>query len=176
MASAWVHSVLSLMAFGKPYFDLHKQIDSWSDELKRNHRIMGHDYYQAYGRLWNMNEPFPEWVREHSRKTREHYGDKEAEKEAVQLSHCYFDRVWDSFSRPESDNLELAFAEILASPELLKNTYGVDVIQGKIEYQSDSGNISWEDDPELPNEYNRLIRYVEGVLRKKGIMKPHRDF
>ena len=99
MADAWVHAVLSLIAFGKTYFDLHKQIDSWSQELGYEHRVMGHDYYQAYGRLWNMENPFPERVWEHPYKTRERYGNDEAEKEAVQLSHCYFDRVWDDFSR-----------------------------------------------------------------------------
>lgn len=40
MADAWVHAVLSLIAFGKTYFDLHKQIDSWSQELGYEHRVM----------------------------------------------------------------------------------------------------------------------------------------
>lgn len=170
MANAWVHAVLSLIAFGKPYFDLHKQVDSWSEELRQQHRIMGHDYYQAYDTLWNMDDPFPEWVWEHTRKTRQRYGDEEAEKEAVQLSHCYFDRVWDGFSKQQRDNVELAMAKFVSTPELLKNSAGVDVIEGKIQYQLDNGELSWMDDPELPGEYDRLIRYIEGVLRSKGIM------
>jgi hypothetical protein len=170
MASAWVHAVLSIIAFGKPYFDLNKQVDSWSEELRQQHRIMGHDYYQAYGRLWNMDDPFPEWVLEHSRKTRQRYGDEEAEKEAVQLSHCYFDRVWDDFSREERENLELALARFVSDPELLKDSAGVDVIEGKIQYQLNNGELSWVDAPELSGEYERLIRYIEGVLRGKGIM------
>lgn len=170
MASAWVHAVLSIIAFGKPYFDLHQQIDSWSHELGYKHRAMGHDYYQAYDRLWNMDNPFPEWVWEHSRRVRERYGDEEAEREAVQLSHCYFDRVWDGFSREYRDNLELALAKFASTPELLKESAGVDVIEGKIEYQLDSGELSWVDDPELPGEYQRLIRYVEAVLHGKGIL------
>lgn len=170
MANAWVHAVLSLIAFGKPYFDLHKQVDSWSEELRYQHRIMGHDYYQAYGILWNIDDPFPDWVWEHSRKTRERYGDEEAEKEAVRLSHCYLDRVWDDFSKEYRDNLELALAKFVASPALLKNSAGVDVIEGKIQYQQESGELSWVDCPELLGEYERLIRYIEGVLRGKGLM------
>lgn len=170
MASAWVHAVLSLIAFGKPYFDSHKQVDSWSEELQRQHRIMGHDYYQAYGRLWNMDDPFPEWVWEHHRRTRERYGDEEAEKEAIQLSHCYFDRIWDDFSAEQRENLELAFAEFVSTPELLKEKAGVDVIEGKIQYELESGTLSWVREPELPNEYQRLIRYVKVVLRSKGIL------
>jgi hypothetical protein len=170
MANAWVHAVLSLIAFGKPYFDLNKQVDSWSEELRQQHRIMGHDYYWAYGRLWNMDDPFPERVLEHCHKTRQRYGDEEAEKEAVQLSHCYFDRVWDAFSREERENLELALARFVSDPELLKDSAGVDVIEGKIQYQLDNDELSWVDAPELSGEYERLIRYIEGVLRGKGIM------
>ena len=170
MASAWVHAVLSTIAFGKPYFDLHQQMDSWSHELGYKHRAMGHDYYQAYGRLWNMDNPFPEWVWEHSRRTRERYSDEEAEREAIQLSHCYFDRVWDDFSREYRDNLELALAKFVSTAELLKESAGADVIEGKIQYQLDSGELSWVDAPELPGEYERLIRYVEAVLRGKGIL------
>ena len=170
MASAWVHAVLSLIVFGKPYFDLHKQVDSWSEELGQQHRIMGHDYYQAYGILWNMDNPFPECIWEHSRKTRERYGDEEAEKEAVQLSHCYFDRIWDNFSREQRENLELALARFVSDHELLKNSAGVDVIEGKIQYQLDGGQLAWVDDPELPNQYHRLIAYIESVLHRKGIV------
>lgn len=170
MASAWVHAVLSLIAFGKPYFDLHKQMDSWSQELGRNdHRMMGHDYYRAYGRLWDMDNPFPEWVREHARRTRKRYGDEEAEKEAVRLSHSYFDRVWDGLSRERRDNIELAFAQFALSPDLLKNHSGVDVTEGKIQYELDSGEVSWEDAPELLGEYRRLARYIKTVLKDKGV-------
>ena len=170
MASAWVHAVLSIIAFGKPYFDLHQQMDSWSYELGYEHRVMGHNYYQAYGRLWNVDNPFPEWVWEHSRKTRERYGNEEAEKEAVQLSHCYFDRIWDDFSREDRENFELALARFVSDLELLKDSAGVDVIEGKIQYQLDNGELSWVDDPELPNEYHRLIAYIESVLHRKGIV------
>ena len=170
MADAWVHAVLSLIAFGKTYFDLHKQIDSWSQELGYEHRVMGHDYYQAYGRLWNMGTPFPEKVWEHSRKTRERYGNDEAEREAVQLSHCYFDRVWDNFSREEKRQIELALAKFMSDPELLKNSAGVDVFEGRIQYKLDTGDVSWVDEPDLVYEYWRLVRYIEEVLHHKGII------
>jgi len=170
MASAWVHAVLSIIAFGKPYFDLHQQMDSWSQELGYKHRVMGHDYYQAYGRLWNIDDPFPEWVLEHCRKTRQRHGDEEAEKEAVQLSHCYFDRIWDDFPREQRENLELALAWFISDPKLLKDRAAVDVIEGKIQYQLDDGELAWVDDPKLLNEYNRLIAYIESVLHRKGVV------
>jgi len=170
MANAWVHAVLSLIAFGRTYFDLHKQIDSWSQELGYEHRAMGHDYYKAYGRLWNMEDPFPEKVWEHSRKTRERYGNDEAEKEAVQLSHCYFDKIWDDLSSGQRNNIELALAKYASSPELLKRSAGVDVIEGKIQYKLDTGDVTWADEPELVYEYERLIRYIEEVLRHKGVI------
>lgn len=170
MASAWVHAVLSLITFGKPYFELNKQMDSWSQHLGHDHRMMGHDYYQAYGILWNIDNPFPEWVWEHSRKTRERYGDEEAEQEAVRLSHCYFDRIWDDFSREQRENLELALARFVSIPKLLKDSAGVDVIEGRIQYELDSGELSWVDEPELPSEYQRLTSYIEAVLRGKGIV------
>jgi len=131
---------------------------------------MGHDYYQACGRLWDMDNPFPEEVLEHCRKTRERYGSEEAEKEAVRLSHCYLDRIWDDFSQEQRERIELALARFMATPKVLKQSAGVDVIEGKIQYQLENGKLSWVDVPELPNEYQRLIRYIEAVLHGKGIL------
>lgn len=169
MASAWVHAVLCLIAFGKPYFELNKRIDSWSENLGPEHRQMGHDYYKAYGMLWNMDNPFPERVLGHLSKTRELYGDQEAEREQVELSHCYLDKVWDDFSKDYRENLELALVRFVSDPELLKKSAGVDVIEGRIQYQLENGQLTWLDVPELPSEYHRLIRYIEGVLRGKGL-------
>lgn len=163
MASAWVHSVLSLIAFGRPYFDLNQQIDSWSPELRYEHRVMGHDYYQAFDKVWTMDNPFPEEVLEHCRKTRARYGDEEAEKEQVRLAHCYFDKTWDDFSQEQKESIELVVARLLATPEVLYHTVGVDVIEGKIQYQLENGELQWVDSPDLPNEYQRLIKYVSTV-------------
>lgn len=167
MASAWVHAVLCLIAFGKPYFELNRQIDSWSENLGRGHRKMGHDYYQAYGMLWNMDNPFPERILEHLSRTRGRYGDEIAEREQVELSHSYLDRVWDDFSGEYRHNLELALIRLVSDPEELKKSAGVDVIEGKIEYQLENGQLAWLDAPELTGEYQDLIRYVSGVLRHK---------
>lgn len=170
MASAWVHDVLCLIAFGKPYFELNKRIDSWSENLGPAHRQMGHDYYQAYGILWNMDNPFPERVLEHCGKTRELHGDQEAEREQVELSHCYLDRVWDDFPKDYRESLELALARFVSDPELMKKSAGVDVIKGRIQYKLENRQFTWLDDSKLPDEYQRLIRYIGGVLRGKGIL------
>ncbi len=169
MANAWVHAVLCLVAFGKPYFELNKRIDSWSEYLGRKHRIMGHDYYQAYGILWNMDNPFPERVLEHLGKTRERYGDEQAEQEQVELSHCYLDRVWDGFPQEYKKNLELALIRLISDPEVLKHSARVDVIGGKIEYQLENRHLTWLEEPELPREYQRLLKYVNAVVRRQGL-------
>ena len=170
MASAWVHAVFCLIVFGKPYFELNKRIDSWSENLGRGHRKMGHDYYHAYGSLWDMDNPFPEKVLQHLSKTRERYGDRIAEREQVELSHSYLDKVWDDFSEEYKQNLELALIRLFSDPTVLNNSVGVDVIKGKIQYQTENGQLAWFDEAELPGEYQRLFRYVTGILRRKRLL------
>lgn len=171
MASAWVHSVLCLISFGRFYFDLNKQIDSWSEYLGHEHRKMGHDYYQLYSTLWDMDNPFPQKVLEHLGKTRKRYGDEIAEREQEELSHSYLDRLWDDFSEEYRQNLELALIHLISNPDILKCSAGVDVIEGRIEYQIENGQHIWLEEPELPGEYQRFLRYTEGVLRGKGLLQ-----
>lgn len=169
MANAWFHSVMCLITFSKPYFNLNKQIDSWCQELDKGHRNMGHDYYQLYGKLWDMNNPFPRIVKEHCRKTRQLYGDKEAEIEAVRLCHSYVDRAWDEMPEELQTQIEVAYAEFALNPKLLKDLAGIDVIDGKILYEFERGMQLWVDDLELSQEYRRLAKYIRIVLRNQYI-------
>jgi hypothetical protein len=49
MAYAWVHAVIDLIAYGRPYFGLHKEKDKPYELLGPNHRIINPDWYQSYG-------------------------------------------------------------------------------------------------------------------------------
>jgi len=52
MADAWVHAVLSLIAFGKTYFDLHKQIvllfSEFSQDIMLNKECRIETYLKVY--------------------------------------------------------------------------------------------------------------------------------
>lgn len=163
MASAWVHAVLCLIAFGRPYFDLNKDIDAWQEQLGPEHRMMGHDYYRAFGKLWSMEDPFPERVRDFVSKLAQRRGGEETEKEVVRLAHSYFDRVWNEFSEEERIRFQRDFASIALDPELLRRWAGVDMLQGKIHRSLEDGTETWDDAPDLVYEYQRLAAYIRAI-------------
>ncbi|MEW6086841.1 MAG: hypothetical protein AB1498_00805 [bacterium] len=170
MPNCWVHAVIDLIVYGRPYFDIHKKKDEPSKILGRKHRIINHDWYQAFGEKWNMSEPFPSCIKELTEILRKEKGGARAEEQMAWIDHDYIDKTWDFISNPEKKYREGFFAWILLNPDILKNWAGVDVLGSKIQRVIDSNEI-WESCPELESEYNRLCIYVKAVIQKDEILR-----
>lgn len=164
MSSAWVHAVIDFIAYGRAYFDLHKEKDKPYELLGSNHRIVSHDWYQAYGRSWNFCEPFPSWIKESIRILGNEEGADKAEEQMAWVDHDYIDRIWDDLSVQERRYWEGFFIYVLLSPKILKEWAGVDVLKGTIQ-RVINGYEVWESCPELKPEYKRLRSYIEAVKK-----------
>ncbi len=164
MASAFIHSIIDLLAYGRSYFDLHKEKDAASAKLGVKHRDVNHEWYKAYLVEWDFDEPFPPSLMqmiEHVKKT---LGGDEAEQDQSFASHDYIDRTWDSLSGKERRFAEGFFIWVLRQPDVLRQKFGVDVYGEKIERAIDGVQV-WEDAPGLQREYNSLCAYVDAVER-----------
>lgn len=162
MADAWVHAVIDLIAYGRPYFDLHKEKDEPSKRLGRSHRKVRHDWYQAFGKKWTLDEPFPSCLKDQILKIRNINGPEKAEEKMASTDHDYTDRIWDSLSCSERKYREGFFVWITLNPKILKEWAGVDVLEGKIHRVINRYEV-WESCPELKSEYRRLRRYIKVV-------------
>jgi hypothetical protein len=167
MADAWAHTVIDLIAYGRPYFNLHKEKDKPHEFLGSRHRIVNHDWYQSYGRLWNFCEPFPSWIKDIL--GNEEKADK-AEEQMAWIDHDYIDRIWDTLSDQERRYREGFFAWVLFSPKVLKDWAGVDVLNGKIQ-RIIKGREVWESCPGLKSEYKRLYNYIISVIEYDKILQ-----
>jgi hypothetical protein len=170
MPSAWIHAVIDLIAYGRPYFDLHKKKDKAYKLLGPSHRIVDHDWYQAYGRSWNFCEPFPPGIKESIRILGNEEGADKAEEQMAWIDHDYIDRTWDVLLDQEKEYGEGFFAWVLFSPDILKNWAGVDVLNGKIQ-RVIKGCEVWGSCPGLKPEYKRLYNYVKAVVKDDKILK-----
>lgn len=165
MPSRWVHSVINLIAYGSPYLDLHKKKDKAHEILGSNHRVVDHEWYQAYGRFWNFDDPFPSWLKESIRLSGNRGGAEKAEEQMAWVDHDYIDKIWDYLSPQEEKYREGFFAWILFNRRILKEWAGLDVVHSKIQRSID-GCEAWEYCVELKVEYERLCNYVSAVKRK----------
>ena len=170
MPSAWVHAVIDLIAYGRPYFDLHKEKDKPHELLGAKHRVVNHDWYQAYGRSWNFREPFPSWIEESIQILGNEEGADKAEVQMAWIDHDYIDGTWDVLSHLERKYWEGFFAWVLLNPKILKDWAGADVLDGKIQRVIKNYEI-WESYPELKCEYKRLCNYVEAVKENNTILQ-----
>ena len=165
MPSGWIHAVLNLVVYGRPYIDVHQHKDRWSKTLGRRHRSVEHEWYQDYGKSWDFRDPFPRWLKEYTKMLAREEGPEEAEKQMASVDHDYFDRIWDDLSRPWRRYWEGFFIWLILNPTLLRTRAGVDVLEGRIQ-RFINGREMWESCPELRQEYRRLCRYVAAVLAK----------
>jgi len=170
MPSAWIHAVIDLIAYGRPYFDLHKEKDKPHELLGSRHRVVNHDWYQAYGRSWNFCEPFPSWIKESIRILGNEEGAGKAEEQMAWIDHDYIDRVWDDLSDQERRYWEGFFIWVLFSPKLLEEWAGIDVLKGRIQ-RIVNGREVWKSCPELEPEYERLRSYIEAVKKNNEILQ-----
>lgn len=170
MPNGWVHSAITLVAFGRPYFDIHRDKDWPCRTLGSAHRIVNHEWYQAYESLWTLAEPFPAWINRHISELGEAEGDDAAEKEQVSVSHDHADRIWDDLPLDARKYWEGFFLWLLLNPPILKTWAGVDVLEGSIQRMVDGREV-WELCPELTREYARLRCYVEVVKGRDPVLR-----
>ena len=170
MPSAWVHATIDLIVLGRHYFDLHQEKDKPHETLGPEHRILLHDWYQAFGKVRNFSDPFPDWLNTSIQALGDEAGPDRAEQHMAMNAHDYWDRVWDALSFPERKYREAFFIWLLLNPRILENWAGVDVVNGKIHRVID-GEETWEDCPEVRSEYRRLRKYVEAVRTKDKILQ-----
>ena len=170
MPNGWVHATIDLIAFGRPYFDLHKEKDKAHEILGSKHRIVNHEWYQAFENLWTFSDPFPSRLKESIQALGDAEGAETAEERMVSIAHDYLDRVWDGLSLSERKYWESFFIWVLFSPGILKNWAGVDLVNSKIHRVVEDQEI-WEACSDTKSEYERLRRYVKVVKSKDRILQ-----
>jgi hypothetical protein len=163
MPDGWVHAVIDLIAYGRPYFDLHKEKDDAYRYLGVNHRIIKHEWHNVRGKIWDFDDPFPSSRIESWQKLRKEKGAEKAEEKMSSDSHDLFDARWDTLSNFERKYWKGFFAWVLLNPEILKEWASVDVLDGRIQRLIENQEV-WESCLELKSEYKRLRRYVEEVI------------
>ncbi len=160
MAPGFVHETLDLTCFGRVYRHIHKSKDEHAQRAPGlRHRAFGHDWYRRYPQQWNLDDPFPTWLKEEIKNVRDRSGPEAAEERMASDSHDYLDRIWDEMSQPERHYWEGFFVWLLYHPDLLECWAGVDVLRGRIS-RTIHGESVWENSPETVEEYRSLRRRV----------------
>jgi len=159
-----MHGTVDLIAWGWPYLDLHVWKDEPSRWLGRRHRVERHDWYWNYGKLWTARQPLPDWMQDNIRGMDDPWF---ADEFMAGLTHDEWDRLWNGFAPVKRRQAEAFFASVLLSPRALREWAGVDVVNGRI-LRELQGRKWWEDCPDLPAAYARLVRYAEITWRMQG--------
>ncbi len=160
MPSGWYHQTNDLIAYGRAYPHVHRRKDAFAQKAPGlRHRDVGHEWYQEHGRLWDLSNPFPEWLNDEIRNIGNTRGADAAEERMASDCHDYLDRVWDELTPAERQFREGFFVWLLYHPELLETWAGVDVLRGRIKRTIDGVDV-WEDSPETAVEYRKLRRTV----------------
>ena len=162
MPNGWVHAVMDLIAFGRPYFKLHQKKDAPFRTLGPRHRKIYHEWYNEYGRSWTHDDPFPGIMMDFIRNLGQKRSAEYIEEQMVWVSHDYLDRVWDDLDSAQRKYWEACFAWVLFHPDILISWAGVDVENGKI-LRNIEGKDVWEYEPGLKRDYQNLCRYVQKV-------------
>lgn len=170
MPNGWVHATHTLVAFGRPYFDDHRQKDAAWRLLGSQHRLLNHDYYWELGISWTLETPFPSTLNVRIEARVGAAGAESVEREQALASHDYMDRVWDTLNRKQRKWFEGAMLWLLVNPDFLSRWAGLDLVEGGIQRFSDAREI-WEPCPQLRSEYHRLRAYAEAVRRKDPLLR-----
>ncbi|HHT9155463.1 MAG TPA: hypothetical protein ACFYD5_06585 [Candidatus Tripitaka sp. YC43] len=170
MAAGWIHATIDLLAFGRPYFDAHKQKDADHKELGYWHREWGrnHQWYKAFGVEWDFENPFPKKLLELFEEPGLTPEETERDLQSF-VSHDYIDKTCDKLSKKEEEwwRIEGFFYYCLSNPNILRDKFGVDVLKGKI-HRVINGKEVWEDEPEIVREYKELKVYADKVFKNKS--------
>ena len=160
MPSGWVHQTMALIVSGRTSWQTHRAKDAFAQKSPGSrHRIVGHAWYQEYGRLWDFSNPFPEWLNDEIKNICDTRGPDAAEERMASDAHDLLDRTWDDLDLNKRRWVEGLFAWLLYHPEFLETWAGVDVMRGRIKRTIDGVEV-WEDSPETVIEYRKLRRAV----------------
>jgi len=170
MANGWFHAIVDLIAFGRPYLDVHQEKDKAARTLGSRHRTVDHSWYWQFGTSWTFSDPFPSGLRKTITESASTVGPDFAETQEVIFTHEYLDRVWDDLPHPERKYWEGFMVWLLLNPALLKTWAGVDVREGTIHRVVDGQEI-WEPCAELKELYKRLRRYAKFVEWKDPVLR-----
>ena len=160
MPAGWVHATMDLMAFGRSYFDLHKYKDHPWKKLGYKHRQVYHDWYNEFGKSWDIDKPFPLII---DIRTNAFKDPGRAEKFQSWVAHDYLDKIWDTLNQENRRNFEFSCKWFLENPKELNRVYEIDVFKGLIYRVVDNKNVV-EKCPELIDEYKRLRNYAAKVV------------
>ncbi len=147
-----------------------KKKDKPSKILSCTHKKIGHEWYQAFGKKWNFDEPFPTCLKDQISEIRCINDPDKAEEQMAYTDRDYIDKIWDTLSLPERKYREGFLAWVLLTPKLLNEWAGVDVLEGKIQRIIDNCEV-WEYCPELRSEYERLCSYVKVVIKNDSVLQ-----
>ena len=125
------------------------------------HRIERHDWYNCFGTMWTLDDPFPLPAEWDTLRTLRTTGADAAERHQVYLSHDFYDRIWDTLSRPRRMETCAFYKWFLMHPDVLKEKTGIDVIAGCALTEHPDGSARWEPEPDLNLSWRRLKAYVE---------------
>ena len=171
MAIGLVHDVQMLVAFGFPYHHINRQKDAAARRLPGiQHRRIHHGWYRSYGKLWSLDDPFPDMIKERTSTTAALKGATRAEEYMAWVSHDFLDKVWDfdGLTRQERARTrkwwEGFYIWLILRPDLLRDWAGVDVLAGKIQRLIDGVEV-WEDEPEVISEFQGLHERACFILR-----------
>lgn len=177
MASGLCHAVIDFLCYGHSHFDLHQKKDGPSQERGTLHRDCFHEWYQAYGSEWTLENPIPNSVSQVINRVAERAGPEAAEDSMAWVGHDVVDRTWDTLSIRERLYVTGMFVWVLQRPELLRDKFGVDVFKERIKRRI-NGRDTWEHASGLRSEYQRMLAYskrvvendpkLDRVLRKYG--------
>ena len=177
MPRGLVHEIQLLVAFGLPYHYIHQQKDAAASLLPGlRHRRIRHGWYRSYGKLWNLDDPFPDIIRERASRTAAFKDAVRAEEYMSWLAHDFLDKIWDfdgltteqrAYTRKWWEGFHIW---LLLRLDVLRDWAGVDVEAGKIQRLNDGSEV-WEDEPEVIREHQRLYRRAFFLLRRDRILR-----
>lgn len=172
MATGLVHDVQMLIAFGLPYHHIQRQKDEATSRLPgMQHRRIRHGWYRDFGKLWNLDNPFPDSIKDRTTTIVRLKGAIRAEEYMAWVSHDFLDKIWDfdgltrqqrAYTRKWWQGFHIW---LILRPDVLRDWAGVDVLAGKIHRVIDGSEV-WEDEPEVIWEYQNLYNRACFVLRR----------
>jgi len=96
MPRGLVNEVQLLVAFGLPYHHIHQRKDAASPSLPGlRHRRIRHGWYRSYGKLLNLDDPFPDAIGERTSRTATLKDAVRAEEYMSWVAHDFLDKIWD---------------------------------------------------------------------------------
>jgi hypothetical protein len=172
MPNRLVHEVHALIAFGRPYGDVHRKKDAFSQRAPGiKHRKVKHRKYQSFGTSWHLGNSFSSRERQYIERIARWKSPEIAEQFMVSMSHDVEDKIWDfdGISRDQRSAVreywEAFCAWLVLNPKILKAWAGVDVVAGRIQREVDGVEL-WEDEPALVGEYAALYKRVCFLLAR----------